>query len=281
MKKTVHEIITERFLEQLKNGDIPWRRPWKMLGDSPVNLKTKKPYRGVNILLLLMQGYPQNFWGSYKQWGSLGANVKKGESGTPVIFWKWFEKEDGTEMPFLRYYTTFNIEQVENLDPKYVPVKEDLPEFIPIDKASNIIKDMQNRPEISHGGDKAFYTPTYDKVQLPIEKAFNSPEKYYSTAFHELVHSTGHQSRLNRKEVVETNFFGSEDYSKEELVAELGASFLCAECNILERTFDNSAGYLSSWISQLEKNPKWIVSASSKAEKAFNFIIGRKVDDKI
>jgi len=116
---------------------------------------------------------------------------------------------------------------------------------------------------------------------LPIAEAFNTSEEYYSTAFHELVHSTGHQSRLNRKEIVETNNFGSHDYSKEELVAELGAAFLCAECEIVDRVIGNSTAYVSGWMEKLEKNPKWIVMASSKAEKAFRYITGVKNDSDI
>jgi antirestriction protein ArdC len=278
MKKTVHEIITEQFLSKLKEGEVPWQKPWKLLGERPTNLKTKNTYKGVNILLLLMENRSKNFWGSYKQWGSMGANVKAGESGTKVIFWKWLNEDDPLKkkFPMLRYYTVFNIDQVENLDPKYIPAEEELPEFVPIDKASEIFHGMPKRPQISMGGDRAYYRPSTDEVQLPLEKQFHTPEEFYSTAFHELVHSTGHQNRLDRKEVAESDHFGSDPYAKEELVAELGASFLCSECNILERTFDNSAGYLSSWIKQLEKNPKWIISASSKAEKASNFILGKE-----
>jgi len=277
MKKNVYEIITDRFLEQLKNGDVPWRRPWKMLGDGPMNIKTKKPYNGINILLLLMQQYPRNFWASYKQWGSLGAHVRKGEEGTPIIFWKWIiNKKTEEEFPILRYWKVFNIDQVEDLDEKYVPSKEKLPEFKPIEKASKVMLNMPNKPLIEHTGDRACYSPIEDRVRLPIAEAFETPENYYATAFHELVHSTGHSSRLNRKGITDLNMFGSHEYSKEELVAELGSSFLCAECNILNQVFDNSSAYINNWISHLEKNPKWIVSASSKAEKATNYILGRK-----
>jgi antirestriction protein ArdC len=139
---------------------------------------------------------------------------------------------------------------------------------------------MQNKPRINHGGDRAFYAPLYDKVQLPIPEAFKKPEEYYSTAFHELVHSTGHQSRLNRKKIVETNNFGSHDYSKEELVAELGSAFLCAECDIVDRVIDNSTAYVSGWMEKLEKNPKWIILASAKAEKAYSYIARKNNDSK-
>ena len=145
-------------------------------------------------------------------------------------------------------------------------------EFNPIENAQAIIDGWKNKPEINHvEGDRAYYMPKFDKITLPLKSQFKSPEEYYSTAFHELAHSTGHSKRLNRKELTEANYFGSHDYSKEELTAEFASAFLCSTSGI-EKTIDNSAAYIKGWSQKLRSNPKWLVSAAAKAQKAANLI---------
>lgn len=291
MNKTVYDIITDRILNLLEEGTIPWQKPWHRTGnvefDWPKNLTSKRPYSGINVFLLSCAGFGSPFWLTYKQAAAIGANIKQGEKGFPVIFWKIQPKkikdESGEErsqaFPILRYYTVFNVEQCENIDPDKIPTcpaeLEGL-EFNPIESAQALVENMKNPPEIAHynNSDRACYSPTFDKVSMPAPEQFKTPEKYYCTLFHELAHSTGHSKRLNRKELTESSFYGSHNYSKEELVAEFAAAFLCGVSGIDQATLDNSAAYIKGWSSSLRKNPKWAVLAAAAAQKAADLIQG-------
>ncbi len=238
MKKDAYQIITDKVIEKLNEGVIPWEKPWHTQGPAR-NLISKRPYRGINAFLLsCLDDHESPYWLTFKQCKDKGGHVKKGEKGFPVVFWKQItvnsEILDENDrpvkklIPFLRYYTVFNVEQCEGIE---VPPKEEIQEneFTPIEQCQQIIDGMPQKPEINFGGDRACYFPTLDYVKMPKPERFQEPEKYYNTLFHELTHATGHQERLNRKGISDVSFFGSHAYSQEELVAEMGAVFLCSE----------------------------------------------------
>ncbi len=229
----VYQIITDRIISQLESGTVPWHKPWNVgTHGGPQNLISKKEYRGVNVFLLSCMPYSMPYWVSYKQAQQLGGNVCKGEKSTPVIFWKWLEKTDTEtgkpfKVPLLRYYNVFNVSQCDGIDGKIPQVEEsDVEPFEPIAECERIVEAMPDRPEIRHGMDGGFYQPSNDFVGMPDRERFDSPEGYYTTLFHELTHSTGHKNRLNRKGIATIAGYASETYSKEELVAEMGASIL-------------------------------------------------------
>ncbi len=233
-KRNIYEIVTERIIKGLEKGELPWRKPWVSGGSIPKNYVTKKPYRGINIWLLFCEERQNPYFLTFKQAESLGGKVKKGEKGTLVVFWKWLEKteqdQDGNskikKTPLLRYYIVFNAEQVEGLPEDAYQHKERIA-FEPIEACERIIAGYKNCPTIKHEKQRAYYSPELDYINLPKRESFESIPAYYAVAFHEITHSTGHPNRLNRKGISELAPFGSPAYSREELVAELGASFLC------------------------------------------------------
>jgi antirestriction protein ArdC len=279
VKNDVYQVVTDRIIMLLESGTIPWRRPWKG-GEPPQNLVSRKPYRGINVFLLNATRFGSPFWLSFRQVQSIGASVRKGEHAFPVVFWKMLdgngeEKKDETKerkhVPLLRYYKVFNIEQCENVKPSFLPKVEEN-NFHPIEQCDQIVAAMPKRPKIIHGGARACYSPIEDKVTMPNTVSFDSPEFYYSTLFHELTHATGHASRLCRKEVTEPIPFGTDPYSREELVAEMGAAFLCGHCRIENRTIAESASYIQGWLDRLRSDRKLIVHAAAQAQKACDFI---------
>lgn len=278
----VYNLITDRIIVLLEQGVVPWRKPWRGGDELPSNLVSKKPYRGINPFLLNCAPYGSPWWVSFKQAKKLGGSVKRGEKGFPVVFWKWMEKrveENGKTVtkawPMLRYYTVFNVEQCEGLDAKVPAPPEPPATFQPIKAAEAVVKAMPDRPKIRHGKPRAFYSPSQDLVNLPKRELFESPEEYYSTKFHELVHSTGHRKRLARDEVMDFHGFGSEPYSREELVAEIGAAFLCGHAGIETATLENSASYIDGWLHRLKDDKRLVVTAAARAQKAADFILGK------
>jgi len=289
-----YQIITDKIVAELENGTVPWRKPWRSVeGFGPTSLSTGKEYRGINTLMLSMQsmaaGYSSIYWGTYRQIAELGGQIRKGEKSTEVVLWKPFKKEvDGKEQSFLmlRLFRVFNAEQAEwtqgcdskkggwfgKMPTNPEPIDADYVE--PVAKADRIVKGMPLRPEVKHGGNRAFYSPLLDYVQMPPTASFESTESYYSTLFHELVHATGHESRVGRQGIEAFAGFGSESYSKEELIAEMGAAFLCAEAGI-EPRIDQSAAYIASWLKVLKGDKKFVVSAAAGAGKATDYILGR------
>jgi antirestriction protein ArdC len=292
-KKDSYQVITDKVIELLEKGIIPWKKPWRIGCDDPRNFITKKSYQGINALLLHSLPYDCNFFATYKQIKEKGGKVKKGEHGFPVIFWKIIVKDkldkDGkveldengnvkkNRIYLLRYYTVFNLEQQEGIE---IPKREVVElNFNPIKKAESIIRGYKGKPKIECKVQRACYYPSTDKINMPKKETFDSVPEYYSVLFHESVHSTGHKKRLNRDEVNGFHFFGDDNYSKEELVAEFGATFLCAEANIkCESTLKNSVAYLQSWISKLQNDKKFLISASARAQKAVRYILGKKDD---
>lgn len=280
--------VTARILEMLSQGQIPWRRPWKAFKASgsqqPRNLSGNL-YRGANWFLLGMLSFPHPVFLTYRQAQSLGGHIRKGEHGFPVIFWKLLEiTEDtateadqvGRKIPFAKTYTVFNVEQCEGLSltfPEAVPAPVT---FDSILAAEALWEGMPDRPELSYGGDRACYAPSLDLVKLPQRGAFASPEGFYETLFHEMGHATGHHSRLNRKELMAGSHFGGRDYSLEELVAELCAAFLCAETGIDQAVIENQVAYLQGWLEKLGQEPSAFVTAAARAQKAADFILGRR-----
>ena len=281
----VYEIITDRIIEKLEAGTIPWHKPWSGGDGIPKNLITKKEYRGINVFMLGVSGWGSSYWLSYKQAQELGGCVKKGEKGTPVVFWKWLtsKKEDESDeknFPMLRYYTVFNVEQTEGIDEKKIPslaIKYNKIERL--EQCEAITANMPKKPMLTFNEQRAYYSPTLDYVNMPKRKTFTSSEEYYSTLFHELTHSTGHASRVNRKGIDcpdgSWSSFGSVPYAKEELVAEMGASFLCGICQVENKTIDNSAAYIKSWLRKLKDDKKMVIMAAAQAQKAVDFILGK------
>lgn len=283
-KKSVRDIVTERIINALKGGVVPWHKPWKGgISGMPKSYVSKKEYRGMNIWLLMCSGFTCPYWVTYKQCTDRGGNVKKGEHGTLITFWSRItrkDKETGEESQsfILRYYLVFNYEQTEGLkEPKDSKAEDEKElDFVPIDECEKVVAGYSTCPEIKHGGGRAYYSPDQDYVQVPEKKNFKGVEEYYSTLFHELVHSTGHEKRNNRDL---KNWFGSDPYAKEELVAEMGACFLNAICGVDGVTFDNSTAYIQSWIKRFEDDSNLIISASSQAQKACDCILGKKWED--
>jgi antirestriction protein ArdC len=259
----------------MEHGEIPWRKPWK--AQLPRNVITNKPYRGVNLLLLGSQDYPSPYWLTFKQAQEKGGHVKKGEKGSMVTFWKIIEKDledkEGKELQFLlRYYTVFNLAQCEGI--KAPPIEKPIN---PIQKGEEIVAGYKDAPIIRFNNqDKACYAPMGDYVSLQPKETFESVEGYYASLFHELTHSTGHEKRLGRFNSKDCpRPLVSDEYSKEELVAELGSAFLCAEAGIDNSQLENSAAYIQSWLKPLRNDKRLIVTASSQAAKAARYILGQ------
>ena len=280
MSKNVYDMITERIIEELEKGRIPWQKPWTGVKSGAYNRISKKPYSLLNQMLLGKAGE----WASFKQWTELGGHIRKGEKSSFVTFWKVQEieeiKEDGTkeikQIPLLRYYNVFHISQVEGVEPLEM---ETLNTTEPIETAEKVFKDYVTREGIrveQTASNKAYYSPTFDLIHLPLIEQFTRAEEYYSTAFHEATHSTMKESRCNRQEDRKGKLvaFGSEEYSKEELVAEIGSANILNLLGIeTDHSFQNSTAYIQSWIKALRNDVKMIVSASSKAEKATKYIL--------
>ena len=286
--KKINQMITERLIERIKeSGSLPWKKPWSTPDLMPCNLISKKNYRGINAFLLYAMGYDSPYWLTMKQVNALGGKVRKGEHSTPVVFWKFFEpdedKEQSEDSPkrryaMLRYYRVFNTVQCEGL--KVPNVTSTAPKTASDrSTAMEVIRDMPNQPEIKFGYKRASYNRVTDQVKMPAQKRFHSPDEFFATLFHELAHSTGHSSRLNRKSLMESQGFESEPYSQEELVAEMAAGFLCGHCGILNQVEANSAAYLKHWIDKLEAEPSLLLKAGSQAQKAFDYIIGEETSD--
>lgn len=277
-RKDVYSIVTEKIIEQLEQGTVPWKKPWADAG-IPSNVVSGRPYRGVNIMLLSMLGYEQNLFLTSKQLKEIGGTIKPEEHPNLVVYWNYPQKDseeeenekDTKRAPLLRYYTVFNISQCEGIPEKYVPEQKER-EVKPDLACKLVVKNMPNPPRIQHKEQKAYYNPIDDYINMPRQKSFESDDAYYATLFHEMVHSTGHRYRLHRKELLEMSEFGSEPYSHEELVAEIGSCFLQSHAHITER-FEQSTAYIQGWLEVFKGNRKFIFSASTAAQKAVDYIL--------
>ena len=278
-RASVYDQITERIVAMLEKGTVPWRKPWQAQARFPRNLVSGKPYRGINVFLLHAMQYESPFFLTYHQAQELGGNVRKGEKSCPVVFWKQLEVEDKEtheveKIPMGRFYFVFNVSQCDGLKDISAPVVE-TPLSAPT-KPEEIIAFMPQRPEIKYGMRKAFYSPAEDIIAMPDRERFENEAGFFSTLYHEAIHSTGHKSRLNRPTLTESEGFGSNPYCKEELIAEMGAAFLCGQAEIEAATLENSAAYIQNWLEQLKNDKKLIVQAAAQGQKAADFILGVK-----
>jgi antirestriction protein ArdC len=265
-------MVTDRIIELLNKGVVPWKQTWSKSG-MPRNLISKKSYRGINLFLLSSLGYRENHFLTFKQLKEIGGSVKKGERANMIVYWKWEEKEDNGEIvkkPFLRYYLVYNTMQCEGIPKEMIPD----PYVIhhPLDICEQIIIEMPQCPEITFDDDVPYYNVKADYINMVPMNDFDSSEAYYETVFHEMIHATGHVSRLNRFELMNCNTTLPYMYSIEELTAELGACYLKSLAG-LGNSFENNASYLDSWLKKLKENKRWIVSAAAKAQKAVDFIL--------
>ncbi len=275
----VYEIVTTRILDQLQKGTVPWRKPWSTITAGPRNLITNKPYRGINVFLLGAHRFASPYFLTFKQALDRGGVVKKGERGCPIVFWKWRDNEEDSAAeseherkpaaPLLRYYTVFNVEQCEGVPS---PAVETRRPFEPLPECERVVRAMPNPPRLEHQGTQAFYRPSTDTVTLPPPERFNSRELY--SLLHELTHSTGHESRLARKGITDAVLFGSHEYSHEELVAEMGAAFICGHCGIDAATLTESTSYIAGWLQALQNDTRMVVLAAAQAQKAADLILG-------
>lgn len=279
-KTNVYEMVTERIIAELEKGIIPWEKPWGTgVRSGAYNRVSKKAYSLLNQMLLKHTGE----YATFKQWTDLGGHIKKGEKSEIVVFWKIFEKEETNpdtgekevqKIPMLRYYNVFHISQVEGVEPLTIPFRE----VESIETADKVIADYVTRENIEFtecASNEAYYSPSRDCVVVPMKEQYKLINEYYSTTFHELTHSTGHKNRLDRLQTGAVAAFGSENCSKEELVAEIGSASIMNLLGIeTKKTFRNSAAYIQNWLQVLKNDSKFIVSAAGKAEKAVNYIMG-------
>jgi len=285
--RDIYAEVTAKIIHELEEGRLPWVQPWGRTGmvdpGLPRNAITARNYSGVNVLILwgavIEHGYPSQSWLTFRQALEAGGNVRKGEHGTTVVYADRFtpekEKErakatgeDARAIPFLKRFTVFNVAQCEGLRPGLAADPAPLPERQIVPVAEAVI--AASGVDFRIGGNRAFYVPALDFVQVPPQPAFFEQINYYRTALHELTHATGHVSRLDRKIL---NSFGSKDYAREELIAEMGSAFLCASLGITPTV--RHSDYLASWLEVLREDNRAIFRAASQASKAADWILAR------
>ena len=280
-----YQRITNFVFEQLEKGNVIWQQGWNSLG-LPKNIVTGRVYQGWNVFLLnfitLYHEFKTPYFLTYVQAMAAGGTIRRGQTGFPVVWWATMESKDkfieingerqAQTFRVPKCHTVFNIDQTHGIEfPKVEELFRSHSEMI--HACDEVINNMPNRPGIKHGGDKAYYNKATDCITLPNVEIFHSDEAYYKTKFHELAHSTGHKSRLNREELMKSDGFGNELYSKEELTAELTAAFLCAICGIEQQTIVNSAAYIQGWLKSLQNDKRLILKAAAQAQAAANYIL--------
>ena len=288
-KRDLFAEVTDRIIAALESGIIPWHKPWIGVTDCAISYATGKPYSLLNQILLEEPGEYITFNACRKA----GGHVKKGAKAKMVVFWKMVPVKDTDKdgnvkltadglpmvksVPILKYDQVFNLKDCEGVEPRNP--EQELTEIEPIEAAEATLTDYVTRSGVTlihEKQNRAFYRPSTDMICLPLREQFEDPAEYYATAFHEATHSTGHPSRLNRLVTTgATAAFGGEDYSKEELVAEIGSATIMNRLGIeTSGTFQNSAAYIQGWLKALRNDKKLIVSAAGKAEKAVALIFG-------
>ena len=290
-RDTIYQEITDKIIRELERGIVPWMQPWTCSTSVaplllPRNALTKRNYSGINILLLWssleVRGFVSPFWLTFKQAVAMGGSVRKGERGTHVYFAEKFvpqkerqrAKDDGSDpatVHFLKRYTVFNVDQCDGLPAGHVVEREHLPECAIVLHAEALI--AATSADFRVGGDQAFYVPSEDFIRIPHQTVFTEQINYYRTAFHELGHWTGHTSRLDRS--LTTNF-GTVDYAREELVAEMATAFVCASLGIVPTV--RHADYIGNWLQVLKEDARAIVKAASLASKACDFILAFRAE---
>lgn len=273
-KRDIYQEITDKIIAELEAGTVPWVKPWhRVKGESavPANLTSGNAYRGINAISLMMSPYTSNLWATFNQARKLGGCVRKGAAGSIIVFWKFTEMTDRDDpsktktVPFVRHSAVFNIEQIDGLP----PIETITENWEPIEDVDQVI--ANTGATIGHGGDRACFMPGPDRINMPHKASFDAANNYYATLLHELTHWTGHASRLARKY---GRFFGTDEYAREELIAEMGAAFLCARTGIDGQL--QHAAYLESWIKVLKADKKAIVQAASAAQKACDYVLHRE-----
>lgn len=287
----VYQIVTDRITEQLAKGEIPWHKPWVGGGDVAISYASRKPYSFLNQMLL---GKP----GEWLSWGliqKLGGRVKKGAKSSICVWTKCEtvlgekENEDGeTEVTrnfrrYLKWYRVWHLDDVEGIESKIEKVVPN-PDITPVEAAEKIVNDYVERERAggftfinNRESGQAYYSPSEDKVVVPMISQYEIVEEYYSTTFHELTHSTMHEKRCDRKSENKLAAFGDANYSREELVAEFGAAFLCNRAGLdNEKAFKNNVAYIQNWLKALKDDNRMIAWAASRAQKAARYILGEK-----
>lgn len=273
----IHRIIAQQFIDMIEGGMVndKWKAPWNQFASTlPQNFTSKREYNGINIFMLWAQGHASPYWGTYKQWKEAGAQVKKGEKGTMVVFWKILESKKKFDnngnpetFPMLRYSKVFNAEQVEGWTAPETSTTQN--ETNDIHRyCDEIIR--QTGADIRHGGNRACFIPSLDVIHMPEFNSFIDADYYYQTLFHELAHWTGHESRLNRSF---GKRFGDHEYALEELLAELASAIACAKAGIETTTRDDHAKYIKGWLEALKAEPASLMTVASKANKAVDYIM--------
>ena len=271
MKTDIYDIVTNRIIENLENGCVPWLKPWHTENTLDKNIKTGNEYNGINRIILGMSGYQSNVWGSFKQWKDLGANVKLHEKGTAIVFYKPVSgvkvTSEGEEIIYNSVFTTsyiFNAEQVEGIEIKPRNI-EDKPFLNNVDIDNMVSNTGAN---IRHSGNSAYYRPSEDYINMPVKSDFNDEAGYYATLLHELTHWSGAKHRLDR---TKGKRFGDTAYAFEELIAELGSAFLCEKYAV--KGDIRHEGYIQSWLKALKNDNKMIFKASAYAQKSTDYIV--------
>ena len=280
--RKAYAVITDRIIQLLEQGTVPWHRPWGGSDNYPRNLVSGKRYRGINVFVLSTAGYSSPWWLTFKQAKERDGHVKKGERGWPCVYWNWREKEnketgDIEKQSFLRCYTVFNVKQCIGI-PSLESSGLDQP-FSPIEACERVVNDMPSPPDIKHLYDRAGYVPVLDTINMPGSDTFESPEAYYGVLFHEMIHSTGHEARLARKGVTARLVYGTRLYNEEELIAEMGSAFLCGHTGIEKQLLDNQAAYIESWLGRLKEDSSLVIRAASNAQKAADCVLGQTSEE--
>jgi antirestriction protein ArdC len=273
MRPDLAETVTAKLLTLMATHGTSWRTPWVGQGLQR-NAASKKPYRGINTVILMTSGFQSPFFATYKQWGELGAQVRKGEKSTAIFFWKPFnikdrETEEEKQIMLSRTYAVFNLSQVDNAPALVIEKRPEIERHAECDR---II--AETGAAIHYGGDKEAFIPSHDTVIMPTPNQFESRDAFYSTAFHELAHWTGHRSRLDRNL---KGRFGTESYAGEELIAECSAALTCATTGVIPEPRKESAQYLNSWMKVLRDDKRAIISAFSHAQRATDYIMQDQV----
>jgi antirestriction protein ArdC len=290
MSTSVYEAVTRGILDLLERGIVPWHRPWTTCASPPANMVSRRPYRGINSLTTRCVGYASPWWISFRQIHVLGGCVRKGEHGIPILFFKPTEgmsqeprdhtitADDHVELrrgqaPLIRYTHVFNLLQTEGIDQRFVP---DPPAaaIAPDDRAETILSAWEQAPQVQIGFDRADYSPPLDVVRMPPRDRFETPAAYYATLWHECAHATGHPTRLGRFSVdARLAPFGSCDYSKEELIAEMTAAFICGELGF-HAEIESSAAYVDHWLHVLRADRRLLIQVAADAQRAADCIHG-------
>jgi antirestriction protein ArdC len=282
-KLDVYQLVTDQVIALLEKGIVPWQKPWNSAG-MPMNLVSKRPYRGINLWLLNALSYELNLWVTFEQLKKIGGSVIKGEHGQIVVFWKMVKKVpeelDGTGkakmVPLLQYYKVYNVAQCRDVPKNLIPVADASVEPIdPIAECEAILTAIADMPLIRFQGKQAYYNAENDEIVLPKMKDFKSSPAYYSTLYHELIHASGAEKRLHRKTLTDMVPFGTPSYALEELIAEMGSAFLCRFSGILPAEISNTVAYLDNWLGVLKKDKRFIITASGQAQKAVDFLLNR------